>query len=574
MGLLNSALNIGRSALLSYEGALQIVGTNISSAGSPDFTRLSPQLDPLQGTPITGDLQPGAGVALSAIQRHINEALEGRLRLAIGAESSASTQFSALAQLEPMFDELNATGIGSRLTRFFNAFGELQNTPEDAAIRDLVVSDAATLAQSLRETRAQLTAIGADLDAQIGATVEAADGIAHEIGRLNEEISMAEASARVPASGLRDQRDARLRQLAELLDVTVREQANGTVNVYVGSEVLVQGNSVRSLVAVAEVEGGSMRTTVRFAGTNQQVNVGGGRLAGLLRSRDQNAPIEALDQLAAALIADANRIHADGQGMIGFESVTTSGNVPAADVPLDAEAAGLVPPPQSGSFFITVIDGGTGTPVASRIDVNLDGTGGGTTLETLAADINDNVDGVTATITGDNRMTLTAEEGSTFTFGFDGQDARADTSGVLAALGINTLFTGSNAQDIAINESVAEQPLRLAAAQVFLPGDGTNAGRISALGTAVSRTLGDASLSGFFRSIANAVALKVAAVRDEQEATSSIATSLRTQRESISGVNLDEEAISLLKFQRAFQSTSRFIRVVDDLIAELISLVR
>ena len=85
MGLLNSALQIGRSALLGYEGALQVVGSNISSAGSADYTRLSPQLDPLQGNLITGDLQPGAGVALTAIQRNIDEALEGRVRLAIGA---------------------------------------------------------------------------------------------------------------------------------------------------------------------------------------------------------------------------------------------------------------------------------------------------------------------------------------------------------------------------------------------------------------------------------------------------------------------------------------------------------
>ncbi|MFQ5495571.1 MAG: hypothetical protein ACE5EX_09340, partial [Phycisphaerae bacterium] len=150
MGLLNSALQIGRSALLSYESALQIVGNNVSSAASPDFTRLSSQLDPVQAAPIQGDLQPGAGVALTAIQRNIDEALEQRLRLAIGTQASAAVQDQTQSRIEPMFDELNTAGVGTRLTSFLNSFDELQNTPEDAAIRDLVVSSGVQLAESIR----------------------------------------------------------------------------------------------------------------------------------------------------------------------------------------------------------------------------------------------------------------------------------------------------------------------------------------------------------------------------------------------------------------------------------------
>ncbi len=92
MGLLNSALHVGRSALLSYQSALQVVGNNISSAGSEDYTRLSADLSPLQGGNMAGSLRPGAGVALSGIQRRIDEALESRVRLAISAEEAVGTQ--------------------------------------------------------------------------------------------------------------------------------------------------------------------------------------------------------------------------------------------------------------------------------------------------------------------------------------------------------------------------------------------------------------------------------------------------------------------------------------------------
>src|SRR3989304_1855965 len=105
MGLLNSALQIGRSALMSYQGALQTVGSNISSAGSPDYARLAPQLDPIQGSLVANDLQPGAGVALTDIQRYIDDALEGRLRLAIGGQQSAAARQTTLAQVESFFDD-------------------------------------------------------------------------------------------------------------------------------------------------------------------------------------------------------------------------------------------------------------------------------------------------------------------------------------------------------------------------------------------------------------------------------------------------------------------------------------
>ncbi len=571
MGLLNSALQIGRSAILTYEGALNVVGNNISSASSPDFTRLTPLLDPIQGTPISGELQPGAGVALNQIQRNIDEALESRMRLAIGANESAITQQGSLAQLEPLFDELSQSGVGTGLADFFHAFDELQNTPEDPAIRDLVVNSGARLAESLRTLRAQMTTISNDADGQITVIVEEADTIARDIARLNEDITTAEAGRRGQATGLRDQRDAALRRLSERFDVTVREQPNGTVNVYIANEALVQGNSVRGLVAVSETEGDTIRTTVRFADTNQQVDVQGGSLEGLLVGRDRNAQIEKIDELAAALIAEVNKIHADGQGLVGFASVVGAQDVLATDVPLGASSAGLTTTPTNGSFFIAVADTATGTPVAYRIDVDPSDV---TTLESLRDEFNNQVTGVTASITIDNRLEFTADDGFSFTFGNDGQTSREDTSGVLAALGINTFFTGSDATTIAVNEALERDSFLLAAASEFLPGDGTNASRIAALDTAGVSSLRELSLIGFQRSIANSVAVRAAAVNDDVQATGSILASLSAQRESVSGVNLDEEAISLLKYERAFQGTSRFVRVVDDLINELLTLVR
>lgn len=574
MGLLNSALQIGRSALLSYQGALQVVGNNISSAGSPDYTRLLPQLDPLQGSLLGGDLHPGAGVTLNGIQRNIDEALESRLRLAIGANEATAVERFGSAQVESLFNTGSGADISTRLTTFLNSFDEVQNHPEDAAIRDLAIQNGVQLANALRSTRQGLASIADDLDRQIEDVVANADALARKIAETNVEITTAEAGSTGQATGLRDQRDGLLRQLSQLLDVTVREQPDGAINVYVGSEALVQGATVRGLIAVTTSDGRATRTSVRFANTNQQFDVRGGRLAGLIAARDEHADgrIASIDQLASAVIYEVNRLHADGQGLVGWEAVIGQQDVLDRDVPLDGVSAGLEPPPGNGSFFLTIADDATATPVSYQIDVDFDDAG--TTLESLVASINDQVTGVEASITSDNRLALTADDGFTFTFGHDGQQPREDTSGVLAALGINTFFTGHDARDIAVNAAVIGNAHLLAAASSFAPGDGLIAGRIAELGAVSSSRLGGSSLTEFYNSIVGEVAIAGAAVTDEYDTASAIHSSLLGQRESISGVNLDEEAISLLKFERAFQGASRFVQVVDGLLDELVLLIR
>lgn len=575
MGLLNSSLQIGRSAILAYQGALQTIGSNVSSAGSPDYTRLAPQLDPIPGSIVGNGLQPGAGAALTDIRRYIDDALEDRLRLATGATQAAAARQGTLSQVESFLDDASGAGVSSRLGGFFQAFDNLQNTPEDTASRDLTIAAGDQLAGSLSTLRSQFSTLGADIDGQIGDIVKEADDLAHQIADLNSRITTSEAGRRGQATALRDQRDALLRKLGELMDVTVREQPDGAINVYVASEALIQGNSVRGLIAATDLDGEFIRTSVRFADTNQQVNLKGGKLAGLIRSRDEDAygQVAKLDQLASALIAEVNRIHADGQGLRGFTSLTGGFDVLMPGAALNSPEAGLANPPRNGGFYITVADNATGTPVAHRIEVNFDDPAAATSLQSLVDDVNEQVTDVTASVTSDNRLALAAAEGFSFSFGYDGQSDRQDTSGVLAALGVNSFFTGSDARSIAVSNTLHQDPRLLAAASVFLPGDGANARRIASLDSQTSETLAGASIQQFYNALVSSVAVTAGGNNSDVQALDSVQSALQAQKESISGVNLDEEAVSLVKFQRAFQGASRFVSVVDQLLGDLMTLI-
>lgn len=575
MGLVTSALTSGRNALLAYQGSLQVVGNNVANAGNADYTRQTGELTGVMGTRIGSGLQPGAGVALTSLKRNIDEALENRLRASTGDLQSSVAERDALSRIEAFFDDTSGAGISNKMIEFFNALSDVQNSPDDLAIRSVTLESANSFAQSLRSARESLQELGLSLNDEIKLAVEDADRIAGEIADLNTQIVAVEAGGNGQANALRDRRDALLRDLSETFDVAVREQLDGSINVYVGSEPLVLNGNSRGLITVDELDGEVVRTSVRFGDTNSRINVAGGTIEGLITARDTHAfgRMEALDELAGAIIAEVNAAHADGQGLTPFTSVISDAVVDDPTAPLNSIAAGLRIPPVNGSFYITVADEATGTPIAYRIEVDLDGQGEDTSLEDIVAAINTDVNGVTAELTLDNRLSLTADAGFNFTFGHDGEQERADTSKLLAALGINTLFSGSTAADIAVRDELLANPGLLAAASANRVGDGINAGRMAGVIDAASDQLDGASILDAYNQIANEIAAAGASANDAVEAADAITASLQAQRESVSGVSLDEEAIDLLKFERAFQGAARYVSTVDRMLEEMLGLV-
>ncbi len=576
MGLINSSLQAGRNALISYQGALQVIGNNVANAGNANYTRQSAQLSAVMGTKIGPGLQPGAGVTLSGLQRHVDESLENRLRAATGDMTAAGAERETLVRVESFFDDISGSGISQSLTGFFNAMSDVQNAPDDLAMRAVAIATGQGLAGSLQTARRDLFELGLDLNGQIEATVADADRIAGEIADLNSEIAAIEAGGKGAANALRDRRDALLRELSETFDVVVREQPSGAINVYVGNEPLVQYGTSRGLTTIDVADGEFVRTTVRFADTNTRVNVTGGQIAGQIAARDQHAfaRMQELDDLAAGIITEVNTLHADGQSLRPMTSVVSSNAVDDPTAPLNSAEAGLRLVPDNGSFYVTVTDNATGTPVAYKIEVDLDGQGDDTSLEDLVAAINNDVNGVNAAITVDNRLSLTADTGFSFSFGHDGSQYRADTSHTLAALGVNTLFEGSTAADIAIRADVQADSSLLAAATNDRTGDGINAGRIAGALNTASAHLDGASIMESYNAIANNIASAGAAAANRAEASEAVYSALAAQRESISGVSLDEEAIELLRFERAFQGAARYVSTVDTMMQEMLTLVR
>ena len=234
---------------------------------------------------------------------------------------------------------------------------------------------------------------------------------------------------------------------------------------------------------------------------------------------------------------------------------------------LSATDNGVTYPPQTGSFFIDVKDMATGAVTRHQIHIDLDGIGSDSSLNSVAADITANVPGVTATVLADGRLQLTAASGSSFSFA-------DDTSHVLASLGINTLLTGTNSRDIGVNSLITSDPSLVAAGQSDLSGDGSNATRLAGLKDQVVAGLGGVSLNDFYTATMSNIAVNVSGAQSTLDAGNVILDSLTNQRESVSGVNLDEEATNMITYQRAYEGAAQYMRVVDEMLQTLLTLVR
>lgn len=568
MGL-TSALGIGRTALAAYQAALQITGQNIANIATPGYTRTSARLVSVAG-PNLGAGQVGQGVRITSVRRSISETLEARLRTAISDQQSARAERDTLSRVEGLFDPLGDSNLGSLMSAFFGALNDLQNNPDNVASRGIVINAATTLAERIRSTRTSLIDLRNELNTEIKSVVLRGDELATKIAAINTQVALAEAGQSGPAAALRDERGQLLSELSELFDISIREQPNGAVNVYIGNESLVQLGTSFGLKTVTELNAdGLASAVVRFKINNGPVIVSSGQVEGLIAARDvhSQAQFARLDSLASALINEVNKIHSSGQGLQGFSTITGLSLVTDPSLSLTTLDNGIDFVPQTGSFFIDVKDTSSGSVVRTQINIDLDGIGTDTTLNSLAADITANVTGVTATVLSNGQLQLTAASGSTFTFS-------NDTSGTLAALNINTFFSGKDSKDININPLLTGNSSFLAAAQSDFTGDGSNATALSSLQDAAVAVLGGVSLNEFYNATMADLAVRSSAANSAVNAADIIFESLTIQRESISGVSLDEEAIALVSFQRAFEGVARYMNVVDEMMQTLLSLVR
>jgi flagellar hook-associated protein 1 FlgK len=256
-----------------------------------------------------------------------------------------------------------------------------------------------------------------------------------------------------------------------------------------------------------------------------------------------------------------NQISASGQGTVGFSSVTSTNAVDDATQPLNSAAAGLTASVTNGSFVVHVT-GANNTSTSTLVQVNLSTTGTPTSLNSLATSLNA-INGVSATVNNGQLTIKSTSPTSTISFS-------QDSSGALAALGVNTFFSGTGAGNIAVNSTLTANPSLLAAAQNGEPGDNSNALAMSQLESQSLTGLGGESLTSAYQNLVTQVGNSVASATNNVTATAAVQSTLTTQQQSLSGVSLNQETINLMQQQQAFQASAQVVSAVQQMYTTLL----
>lgn len=567
--MLLDSFNIAAKSLNATALAIQVAGQNMSNSETAGYVREQVLL--ATSSPKTSNgTSTGTGVEVSGVIQMIDLYLEERLRNSQSDAMNTSTQVGVYEQLEFILSELSDTDISTQFDSFFNAIADILNQPENTSIRQIAVDEGVKLAGMFIDTSLAILDARVSINKSVTQLCEQINLLTAEIASLNKSIAAIEAgrSPGVEAVGLRDQRLVALSNLSQLINIKTHEDETGIVTVHCGNDILISSSGERKLTVgyTTDPYGDLSLAEIRFASDNQPLDLRSGKLLGFYEGRDAilGEFSQSLDEYAALLIETFNGIYAEGQGLTGYDKITGTVNIKETDVPLDQ--LGLFPEPKNGAFSIIVQDKETGVSSTTEIFVPLTGSQSQhMTLESLVAALNQ-VEGISAKIDNSNRLQI---EGSTPLVQFAFSD---DSSGILSSLGLNTFFTGSSARDIGVNDVVIVDPGKFAISSGGIGSDVDNGVILAAIPEQKIPEIGNKSLTEAYQSTVVTVMSQGGVTKAVANGQVAYYASLQTQRNSISGVNIDEETLYVFGAQRIFQATSRYITVINEMFDALLNM--
>ncbi|QJB57223.1 flagellar basal body rod C-terminal domain-containing protein [Pseudodesulfovibrio sp. zrk46] len=296
-----------------------------------------------------------------------------------------------------------------------------------------------------------------------------------------------------------------------------------------------------------------------------------GSLAGLFTTRDDVVmeTMDSLDDFAEALIWETNVEHSQGAGLEHHTGLTASYSVDDSSAMLSNAGLNYGDNIQSGSLELVTYDSDdeVATTAVIAIDPATD------SLDDIVADINTAFGGeLTASVNSDGQLILSAGTDMEF-------EIAGDSSNLLAALGVNTYYTGTDASSIAVDSYVANDTSHINTG--VLGDDYTMASGSNEVATAMynlsSETItvgnSETTLSSSLSALVSAVGSAASSAELKQTYAATSAEYLYDQQASTSEVNVDEELVSLTKYQQAYQAAAEIITVSREMMQTVLDMV-
>lgn len=576
------ALNIGKSALQAQSAALEVIGQNMSNATTEGYSRKSVSSSGTSSTK-NGNYSTGTGVEINGVSRIVSSYYQECVRECTSNFNYAEESNSVYTSIESGFGELTDSDISSGLTDFWSALNTLSADPTNTELAITTIQQANTLVSSINDLDESLKNIHADLNTKIQDDVNSINSLTQEIADLNKEIMSTEACGAngVEASDLRDQRDQFVKELNGICDITVIEDDNGSLSIYNDNNLLVYKDETYEVGVKTETIDGVRYNQPVFTDGNVAIESESGSLGASLNLRDDVVPSyqNDLDTLSANIISQFNHVYSQGIGNSGYTDITGSTKIENPQATLNNLDYGVntiedTYEISNGSFELVVYNTETNSESTVVIDIDLDGnssskdtilydeddpTAENSLVNIIQSKLNDKVPGVySVSLNNDNQLVIDSDS-DIYELGFG-----KDTSGAVSALGLNNLFTGFTAEDIAVNEDLVDNPELFATGNSFTSDNNETINSLIELRDESVMSDNTQTIEEYYTTIVGRLGVEAEAASNNYEMKESLLLQSETNNENVSGVSLDEEIISLYSYQKAYQAAAEFITVIDE----------
>ncbi len=614
-----AGIEIGKRSLMAHSTQIQTAGHNISNANTEGYSRqrvIVKSFEPIYRPDLERAMVPGQigqGCDVESISRIKDELLEGRIVEQSNVESYWATRDKYYSMIESVYNEPNDISVRTNMDKFWQGWQELSTYPESDAARQAVVIRGQTLTNSIQQQYKSLRSIGDQINGDIEAIVKQVNDLSNQIAAVNGEIVRSKGLGDNP-NDLMDRRDSLVEKLSTLINVTVTQRDPDEFMVHTDGQIIVQGSLARQIATVGQIDNNGYGKLI-WTDTKLDAEFHGGTLGALveLRDKDIRGEIQTLNTMAlnfADLVNDVHRNAIGKNNVTGLDFFVQHDFIENTNGNYDRDGDGiedtsyifrmtgsnvLKPQEQIGLSGVMTINGASG-----NIDVEYYATD---TVEDVVNRINDSNGEVKAYLDRNSRLVLKAsssasmenpdfvirhvEDSGMFLTGY---------SGLLSGSGAENAydFNQANAVNSLANTNFAVSPVANPSAYIEVngliqndvssvaaafanskgyaePSDGRAAVEMAAIRNTKVMIGRQRTFDDYFADTVTNVGLKGEQAQNQLASQNKIMDDLRNLRDSISGVNIDEELADIIKFQHGYNVAAKFITIQDELLDTLIN---
>ena len=631
---MSDMLNTSVSGLLAFQQELDTTSNNIANASTPGYSRESVNLVSVPG-PYIGGGSIGNGVAVDGVQRIFNQTVASQVVSATSAYNQLNSFSSQAAQVDNLLGS-TTNGLSSQLQSLVTALQTVANAPTSSASRQAFISQAQQLVSNLQSDDSSLQNLDLQANTQLTSDASQVTSLAQSISALNKQIMADTSQSQQAPNSLLDQRNQLINQLATLATVTTTQQADGSVNVYIGSgQTLVTGTSAASLSTIAnpyDPSEDNLALSTAAGPTDVTRQISGGTLGGTLQFRSQmlDPARNSLGQIAVVLTSAVNAQNQagldqsgnPGQAVFsvgGVQVLNDSANTGTAAVSATVSNANAI----TTDNYVLKFDGTNWSLSDAASGASVAMTGNGTSASPFTADglsivagtgaqAGDSyqidptraaVAGLSVLLTDPGQLAVAAplltsaasgntgsgsiDQGSVpnsavwvrgnYTLSFTSTNAWQVTNAAGTVVGNGAYTAGAPITFNGIQVTVAGAP---ASGDSFLIDDNAGGSGDNRNATAMAGLLdqsligGSTSINAAVNQLVTNIGIQTSQAQSGTTAQQAVLTDATNAQQSVSGVNLDEEAANLVQYQQAYQAAAEVIKVAANLFQSVLTAVQ